>query len=216
MQDCAMQRCEQHDVTLGTAICGASCGMPFKASVDKHDARIRMRWPERHTQSGPLAVTLTLTLTVAPARESTCSRACSSLRSRPGARRGCVCRPTGPPLALRCDVTPHRLPPGSPLLASLLTSRSSGSLSSSGGSRRSNASGSRPSSTHSVTSSSRLSKFSLVTPTAAVSAAPRPPPRIPPPLKSDMSVAKSVASTPSGQTRAASTRMGMKEICECV
>mmetsp|Transcript_14195 Transcript_14195/g.44378 ORF Transcript_14195/g.44378 Transcript_14195/m.44378 type:complete len:325 (+) Transcript_14195:123-1097(+) len=64
-----------------------------------------------------------------------------------------------------------------------------------------------------VSSSGRLSKLSLVTPSVSVSCPPRKPELTAPELQMDMSNANSVASTPSGHTRAASTSTGMKATC---
>ena len=66
---------------------------------------------------------------------------------------------------------------------------------------------------HKIISVDRLSKLALVMPNTWVSPAPISPPRTLPPLEIDMSVAKSVASIPSGHNLAANTRTGMKEAC---
>ena len=59
----------------------------------------------------------------------------------------------------------------------------------------------------------KLSKLSLVIPKSWVRPAPISPPTTLPPFDIDISVAKSVASIPSGHNLAANTRTGMKEAC---
>ncbi len=79
------------------------------------------------------------------------------------------------------------------------------------GSRPKKGSGSSDDTLQITKRSAKLWKFPAVTPSSFVSPAPSSPPVMLPPLQMDIRVANSVASTPGGQSLAASTSMGIKE-----
>jgi hypothetical protein len=74
-----------------------------------------------------------------------------------------------------------------------------------------NGSGNNDDTLHNNNKRARFWKFSLVTPRSCVSSAPKNPPTTPAPLEIDINVANKVASTPGGQSRAASTNTGMND-----
>ena len=66
---------------------------------------------------------------------------------------------------------------------------------------------------HRIIRAAKLSKLSFVMPNTWVKPAPIKPPKTLPAFDIDINVAKSVASTPSGQSLAANTSIGINEIC---
>mmetsp|Transcript_9805 Transcript_9805/g.17245 ORF Transcript_9805/g.17245 Transcript_9805/m.17245 type:complete len:219 (-) Transcript_9805:176-832(-) len=103
--------------------------------------------------------------------------------------------------------------PSSMLLMLLAPLLSSSSTSKEAGNRPSRGAGRSWAILQSSTRIHKLSKFSEVTPSAFVKVAPPKLLTAAPPFSTLMSVANSVASTPSGHSRAAKTRIGMKLAC---